>query len=65
MRFCPVDPGGIAAVVAAVGILFAVDNDAGVEEAAADCPEEGGEAAGLGLLVFPNIWGCLEYDTYG
>lgn len=47
MRSCPVDTRGAALTVAAVGEFAGVDDDAGVEEGAADGPEEGGEAAGL------------------
>ena len=47
VRACPVDAGYAALVVAAVGVLAAVDDDAGVEEGAADGPEEAGEPAGL------------------
>lgn len=47
VRACPVDAGYAALVVAAVGVFAAVDDDAGVEEGAADGPEEAGEPAGL------------------
>jgi len=48
----PVDAGGVALVMAAVGVFAAADYDARVQEAAADGPEDGGQAAGLlGVLV--------------
>lgn len=52
LGFGPVDAGQAALGVAAVGVFVIVDHHAGVQEAAADCPEEGGESAGLeGVLV--------------
>jgi hypothetical protein len=50
LGFREVDAGGVAAVVAAVGIFAAADYDARVQEGAAERPEDGGEAAGLCLL---------------
>ena len=42
MWLCPVDPGHAAFVVSAVGIFTIIDNDARMEEAAANRPEDGG-----------------------
>jgi hypothetical protein len=49
LRFRIVDAGGVAAVVAAVGVFAAADNDAGVQKGAAEGPQDGGKAAGLCL----------------
>ena len=46
-RFGPVDAGDVAAVMPAVGIFFAADYNARVEEGAAEGPEDRGQAAGL------------------
>lgn len=43
----PVHARHAAPVVPAVGVLLAVDHDAGVQQGGADGPEDGGEAAGL------------------
>lgn len=40
----------VPAIVPAVGVLAVADADAGVEEGGAEGVEEGGEAAGLGLI---------------
>ena len=42
-----VDACEVAACVPAVGVFAVADADAGVEEGAADGPEEAGEPAGL------------------
>ena len=57
MRLRPVDPCDTPFVVAAVCVFSVFYYDAGVEERAADGPEEGGEAAGLcvGLQVSQRI----------
>lgn len=41
VRFGPVDTCDASPIVATVGELSAIYYDAGVEEGAADCPEEG------------------------
>ena len=54
---CPVYAGDAALVVPAVGVFAAVDDDAGVQERAADGPEEAGEPAGL------LSWSVSSADT--
>ena len=63
MGFRVVDAGGVAAVVAAVGVFAAADHDAGVQEGAADGPEDGGEAAGLCLHLDVCEGGIGEVDV--
>ena len=47
VRFGPVDTCDTATIVSSVGVLFAAYYDAGMEEASANGPEEGRQAAGL------------------
>lgn len=71
VRSCPVDAGYAALVVAAVGVFAAVDDDAGVQEGAADGPEEAGEPAGLlswsvsSADMLMRVKGGLSGNMYG
>lgn len=58
----PVHARHAAPVVAAVGVLLAVDHDARVQEGGADGPEDGGESAGLvgeGWLASVCLFICM------
>jgi hypothetical protein len=61
-RFCPVDSTDAFAIVAAVGVFAFVDYYAGVEEGAADVPEDVGETTGLDCVSLAVKYSDVERD---